>query len=175
MVTGDLASMYVISPPVQINRPSNWFIENFLFRSLTTERFATLSDPSKIISYSEKIRFRRLEPIVPDVFVMIFEPETDDLPWRKELSLSTFQITDGLKSKISRIGTDHEILASLKALALILPLPSHRVPEVFDRLIGIWGFPSRNLVTRLAGILHIVRIIKRPEMTIIDFLMDMRF
>ena len=74
---------------------------------------------------------------MPDVFVMILEPEIDDLPLRTELLLSTFQITDGLKSKISRIGTDHEILASLKALALIRPLPSHKVPEVFDKLNGI--------------------------------------
>ena len=74
---------------------------------------------------------------MPDVFVMISEPEIDDLPLRTELLLSTSQITEGLKSKISRIGTDHEILASLKALALILPLPSHKVPEVFDKLNGI--------------------------------------
>ena len=101
MVMGDLASMYVISPPVQINRPSIRLIENLSFRSFTAERFSMLSDPSKIISYWEKIRFRSVEPITPDAFVMIFAPEIDDLPCRTELLLSTFQFTDGLKSKIS--------------------------------------------------------------------------
>ena len=47
---------------------------------------------------------RKADPIVPDRSVVIFLSEIDDLPCKTESLLSSFQITDGLRSKISKIG-----------------------------------------------------------------------
>ena len=80
---------------------------------------------------------RNADPIVPDRSVVIFLSEIDDLPCKTESLLSSFHITDGLRSKISKIGIDQEIFTSLIALLLILPLPFHKVPEVLSRVIGV--------------------------------------
>ena len=106
---------------------------------------------------------------------MTFKPEVDDLPFRLESFVSSCQTTEGLRNKISTIGIDHETLVAGNSLVLISPLPFHKVPEVFMRVKGTIEAPSTNLLTTLAGILHIVRTIKRLNIKIVDFLMDIKY